>query len=130
VKPETTKGLRRLLPRQKRTKRPGDRSEAGGALRPSAPQPAGLESDFDPVEFAEFLDADESPIPIDPGFKEQLRERLWSMVRERNESALHGSERPRDGRRGQREERHDGAARGAKAGNVAAPSSDPDRHRS
>lgn len=83
MKPETTKGLRRLLPRHKRAKRPGDRPEAGPGQRPSTSHATGLESDFDPVEFAEFLDADESPIPIDPGFKEQLRERLWGMVRER-----------------------------------------------
>jgi hypothetical protein len=37
---------------------------------------------FDPVEFAEFLDADDSPLPADPAFKERLRQRLWSMVRE------------------------------------------------
>lgn len=37
---------------------------------------------FDPTEFAEFLDADDSPLPANPAFKERLRQQLWSMVRE------------------------------------------------
>jgi hypothetical protein len=37
---------------------------------------------FDPAEFAEFLEADDSPIPADPVFKERLRQRLWGMVRD------------------------------------------------
>jgi hypothetical protein len=37
---------------------------------------------FDPAEFAEFLEADDSPAPADPAFKERLRQRLWGMVRD------------------------------------------------
>lgn len=37
---------------------------------------------FDPAEFADFLEADDSPMPADPAFKERLRQRLWAMVRE------------------------------------------------
>ena len=37
---------------------------------------------FDPAEFADFLEADDSPMPADPAFKERLRQRLWGMVRE------------------------------------------------
>jgi hypothetical protein len=37
---------------------------------------------FDPAEFAEFLEADDSALPADPAFKERLRQRLWGMVRD------------------------------------------------
>ena len=75
MKPETARGLRRLLPRRKRATRP----DAGGlGSRLSSPAEGG----FDPTEFAEFLEADEAPIPVDPAFKERLRQRLWTMVRE------------------------------------------------
>jgi len=37
---------------------------------------------FDPVEFAEFLEADDSSTPADPAFKERLRQRLWGLVRD------------------------------------------------
>jgi len=40
-------------------------------------------ADFDPAEFAEFLEADDAPVPVDPGFRERLRNQLWGMVRER-----------------------------------------------
>jgi hypothetical protein len=47
---------------------------------------AGWSSDrgeaFDPAEFAEFLEADDSPMPANPAFKERLRQQLWGMVRE------------------------------------------------
>jgi hypothetical protein len=39
-------------------------------------------ADFDPAEFAEFLEADDATLPADPGFRERLRSQLWSMVRE------------------------------------------------
>jgi len=42
-----------------------------------------VDPDFDPVEFAEFLEADEGPLPIDPAFRERLREQLWQIVRDR-----------------------------------------------
>ncbi len=37
---------------------------------------------FDPAEFAEFLEADDSPMPADAAFKERLRQQLWGMVRD------------------------------------------------
>jgi hypothetical protein len=70
VKPDTARGVRRLLPRRKRS-----RNRSDGATQP--------EPDFDPVEFAEFLEADDGPLPVDPDFKEALRERLWELVRPR-----------------------------------------------
>ena len=41
---------------------------------------------FDPAEFAEFLEADDSPMPANPAFKERLRQQLWGMVRESAEA--------------------------------------------
>lgn len=85
MKPETARGARKLLPRRKRDRsRPtdGERPPAGdGAVRSTA------DPDFDPVEFAEFLEADPGPLSIDPGFRARLRERLWEIVRE-------GADRP------------------------------------
>lgn len=85
MKPETTRGARKLLPRRKRNHRP----ESPDATRRLA---VAVDPDFDPVEFAEFLEADEGPLPIDPGFRERLREQLWAIVRDR------ASQRPRRGR--------------------------------
>jgi hypothetical protein len=90
VKPETARGIRRLLPRRKQS----GRSDPSAKVRPPV-----ADGDFDPVEFAEFLEADDGPIPVDPEFKEQLRERLWRIVRERAERGRRASRRPRDPRR-------------------------------
>jgi hypothetical protein len=79
VKPETTRGTRKLLPRRKRG-RSADPTSGEPGRRSSASE---LDPDFDPVEFAEFLEADEGPIPPDPAFRERLREQLWQIVRER-----------------------------------------------
>lgn len=87
MKPETTRGARRLLPRRKRT----HRAESGANVRPSA----SADDDFDPVEFAEFLEADDGALPIDPVFQERLREQLWGMVCERAER--YPPKRPRGG---------------------------------
>jgi len=64
------------------------RAEGVSRIQPSS-QPhrtAGWNLDpgegFDPAEFADFLEADDSPMPADPAFKERLRQRLWGMVRE------------------------------------------------
>ncbi len=38
---------------------------------------------FDPDELREFLSADIMEDPADPAFKEQLRQLLWELVRER-----------------------------------------------
>lgn len=79
MKPESTRGARRLLPRRKRGTRPGGGLEPGDRRGTAA----SVDPDFDPVEFAEFLEADESPLPIDPAFRERLREQLWEIVRDR-----------------------------------------------
>ena len=39
-------------------------------------------ADFDPDELREFLGADFVDVPVDHGFKERLREKLWNMVRQ------------------------------------------------
>jgi hypothetical protein len=36
---------------------------------------------FDPDELREFLSADMMDVPVRPGFKEQLRRKLWLMVK-------------------------------------------------
>jgi hypothetical protein len=87
VKPEITRGSRRLLPRRKRTRGVDPNAKA----RPAGP----ADDDFDPVEFAEFLEADEGSLPIDPVFQERLREQLWGMVCERAERKP--PKRPRGG---------------------------------
>lgn len=40
-------------------------------------------TDFDPDELREFLAADMMDVPVAPGFKEQLRRKLWLMVKMR-----------------------------------------------
>lgn len=79
MKPESTRGARKLLPRRKR----GFRPDAGPEAADRSRKAASADPDFDPVEFAEFLEADEGPLPIDPGFRERLREQLWTIVRDR-----------------------------------------------
>lgn len=37
--------------------------------------------DFDPDELREFLAADMMDVPVAPGFKEQLRRKLWNLVK-------------------------------------------------
>jgi hypothetical protein len=37
-------------------------------------------SEFTAEELREFLEADLYPVQADPAFKEELREKLWSMV--------------------------------------------------
>jgi hypothetical protein len=74
------RGLRRLLlPRRAWTGDPSARARMGTGLE--------AEEVFDPAEFAEFLRADDAPIPIDPEFKQRLRRQLWSLVSDRPESA-------------------------------------------
>jgi hypothetical protein len=93
VKPETTRGARKLLPRRKRGR--SDGAPDGGEQR--GRRTAAVDPDFDPVEFAEFLEADEGPLPIDPAFRERLREQLWEIVRDRaaERSEPRASSRPR-----------------------------------
>ncbi len=40
-----------------------------------------IAAEFTTEELQEFLEADLFPIDADPVFKEQLRERLWKLVR-------------------------------------------------
>jgi len=87
VKPETTRGARRLLPLRKQT----HRVDPTARVRASGPP----DDDFDAVEFAEFLDADDTALPIDRVFQERLRDQLWGVVCERAER--NPSKRPRGG---------------------------------
>jgi hypothetical protein len=48
--------------------------------------------DFDPAEFAEFLEADDA-VPADPAFRERLRNELWGIVR--SQAERRGALRPR-----------------------------------
>lgn len=74
MKPGVVRGLRRLLANRGSLSRRSDRAEG---FRP------GASADFDPVEFAEFVNADDGPVPIDPVFKARLRARLWSRLQQR-----------------------------------------------
>lgn len=85
MKPDAARGNRRVPARRKRAQ--GER--VGQTLPPPF-----RDGDFDPVEFAEFLSADEGPIPPDPGFKKRLRDRLWGIVRERAERRSRGRRTP------------------------------------
>jgi hypothetical protein len=82
VKPETTRGVRRLVPRRRRG--PG-RSDALGTHQAPSLDRGGDHADFDPAEFADFLAADDGPLPVDPAFRERLRHELWGMVRSQAE---------------------------------------------
>lgn len=84
MKPETTRGARRLVPRRRRGR---DRAEALGLNgEPTADaRSAGEHTDFDPAEFAEFLEADDETMPADPTFRERLRNELWRLVRSQAE---------------------------------------------
>lgn len=73
MKPGIARGLRRLLANRSRY---SHRSDHEVDSRPDACV------DFDPVEFAEFVNAADGPVPIDPLFKARLRARLWSRLQE------------------------------------------------
>ncbi len=45
-----------------------------------------IAADFTTEELQEFLEADRNPVPADPEFKEELREKLWRMIEERRAS--------------------------------------------
>jgi len=53
-----------------------------GSRRRAAGWNADRGAAFDPAEFAEFLEADDAPMPANPAFKERLRQQLWGMLRE------------------------------------------------
>jgi len=40
-------------------------------------------------ELREFLEADLVDVPVDPQFKERLRERLWDLVKNRTSRPRH-----------------------------------------
>ena len=84
MKPETTRGARRLVPRRRRGRGRPDAIALHGDASLDARSP-GDHGDFDPAEFAEFLAADEGPIEPDPAFRERLRQELWGMVRSQAE---------------------------------------------
>lgn len=87
MKPETARGVRRLVPRRRRASARRPESLAGSVEPGTADSRWTAEfGDFDPAEFAEFLDADDSPVPVDPVFRERLRQQLWGLVRERSTS--------------------------------------------
>jgi len=44
-------------------------------------------TDFSIDELREFLEADLVDVPVDPEFKERLRERLWELVQSRHGGA-------------------------------------------
>ncbi len=58
------------------------RIQPNGPRHRAASSRADRDEAFDPAEFAEFLEADDSPMPANPVFKERLRQQLWGMVRE------------------------------------------------
>ena len=73
-------------------KRPGSRRAGGprGAAKSTgSSEDADLETmqealtDFSIDELREFLEADLADVPVDPEFKERLREKLWALVQER-----------------------------------------------
>lgn len=76
-------------------------SQPDGQRHHSAEWNRGPSDGFDPAEFADFLEADDSPMPADPAFKERLRQRLWRMVRE-NADAKAPPGSPRGGPRPRR----------------------------
>ncbi|RIL06966.1 MAG: hypothetical protein DCC71_04830 [Proteobacteria bacterium] len=71
------------MPRRRRAR--ARRPDPLGSTDPGADSRWTAEfGEFDPAEFAEFLDADDSPVPVDPAFRERLRQQLWGLVRERS----------------------------------------------
>ena len=79
--------------------------DAGMRLRHSTSDAERGGEAFDPAEFAEFLEADDSPLPANPAFKERLRQQLWGMVRENVEA----TEQPEPTRIGDRPRRRPGS---------------------
>lgn len=73
-------------------KRPGSRRAGrprSAAKSTGSSEDAGLETmhealtDFSIDELREFLEADLVDVPVDPEFKQRLREQLWALVQER-----------------------------------------------
>lgn len=91
MKSETERGMRRSVPRRRRSRRHLDPAGGPGGWSPYGIDPADSRvsgqgdriDGFDPAEFAEFLEAGDAPTTADPAFKERLRQRLWGMVRDK-----------------------------------------------
>lgn len=66
-------------PRNRESKRPDPRRKEAGTLPPPDEETREEEMPFDPAELADFLEADDSPVPVDPSFKMRLRNRLWKL---------------------------------------------------
>jgi hypothetical protein len=62
----------------------GSRSaEATGVAPEHRAQGNAIDAEFTPAELREFLAADYVPIQADPAFKERLRKKLWTFIRNR-----------------------------------------------
>lgn len=59
---------------------PSDLPSAHLAARSAGEGAAVLDAECEELELLEFLAADLDPVPVDPAFRERLREELWSMV--------------------------------------------------
>ena len=59
----------------------GGRSRRGARREPEVIEE--IAAEFTTEELQEFLEAGNAPVPADPVFKEQLREKLWEMVQEK-----------------------------------------------
>jgi hypothetical protein len=95
VKPETARGVRRSVPRRRRTR--GRSDSPGAPVEPAGESRWSAElADFDPAEFAEFLEADDHPVPADPAFRERLRQQLWTLVRDRSDGGSKASSNGRN----------------------------------
>lgn len=45
-----------------------------------------IAAEFETEELKEFLEADTVPVKADPAFRDQLRRKLWALVRSRQAS--------------------------------------------
>jgi len=51
-----------------------------------------IAGEWSPEELQEFLEADQLPVPVDPAFKERLREELWHRLQERSRQRRRGED--------------------------------------
>ena len=81
------------MKRRKRSKsqRHADAAEAARLSREHVSQGMDEEAlgDVTIEELREFLEADLVDVPVDPQFKERLRERLWDLVKNRASRPRH-----------------------------------------
>ena len=83
MKPEVSKRVSsKDITLSKDHKKAGSRSaEATGVASPHRAQANAIDAEFTPVELREFLAADYVPSQADPAFKEGLRKKLWTLIR-------------------------------------------------